>query len=162
MRQYMVEILRISSFLMVFFYRRFLPLDVFIYAFGAENDASSSNLPIPLFKPKGLSQILHLRQPLLFFALNYISARRSFTRSGSGGFVPDVRQAALPKATAIRRQSSAVLPSANPHKNPAMELSPAPIVDTASILGAFIAYTTPPVQRIAPFAPREIITFSIP
>ena len=47
MRQYMVEILRISSFLMVFFYRRFLPLDVFIYAFGAENDASSSNLPIP-------------------------------------------------------------------------------------------------------------------
>jgi hypothetical protein len=51
----MVEILRISSFLMVFFYRRFLPLDVFIYAFGAENDASSSNLPIPLFKPNGLS-----------------------------------------------------------------------------------------------------------
>ena len=47
MRQYMVEILRISSFLMVFFYRRFLPLDVFIYAFGAENAASSSNLPIP-------------------------------------------------------------------------------------------------------------------
>ena len=29
---------------MVFFYRRFLPLDVFIYAFGAENAASSSNL----------------------------------------------------------------------------------------------------------------------
>ena len=65
MRQYMVEILRISSSLMVFFYRRFLPLDVFIYAFGAENDASSSNLSIPLFKLKGLSQILHLRQPLL-------------------------------------------------------------------------------------------------
>ena len=61
----MVEILRISSFLMVFFYRRFLPLDVFIYAFGAENDASSSNLPIPLFKPNGLSQILHLRKPIL-------------------------------------------------------------------------------------------------
>ena len=40
MRQYMVEILRISSFFMVFFYRRFLPLDVFIYAFGAENDVS--------------------------------------------------------------------------------------------------------------------------
>ena len=35
---------------MVFFYRRFLPLDVFIYAFGAENDASSSNLPIPFIK----------------------------------------------------------------------------------------------------------------
>ena len=50
MRQAEVEILRISSFLMVFFYRRFLPLDVFIYAFGAENDASSSNLPIPLIK----------------------------------------------------------------------------------------------------------------
>ena len=64
MRRYKVEILRISSFLMVFFYRRFLPLDVFIYAFGAENDASSSNLPIPLFKPNGLSQNLHLRQPL--------------------------------------------------------------------------------------------------
>ena len=65
MRQYMVEILRISSFLMVFFYRRFLPLDVFIYAFGAENDASSSGSAYPpLFKPKGLSQILHLRQPL--------------------------------------------------------------------------------------------------
>ena len=48
MRQAEVEILRISSFLMVFFYRRFLPLDVFIYAFGAENDASSSNLPTPL------------------------------------------------------------------------------------------------------------------
>ena len=59
----MVEILRISSLLTVFFYRRFLPLDVFIYAFGAENDASSSNLPIPLFKAKGLPQILHLRQP---------------------------------------------------------------------------------------------------
>ena len=66
MRQYMVEILRISSFLMVFFYRRFLPLDVFIYAFGAENDASSANLPIPLLKPKRLSQILHLRQSHLF------------------------------------------------------------------------------------------------
>ena len=66
MRQYMVEILRISSSLMVFFYRRFLPLDVFIYAFGAENDASSSNLSIPLFKLKGLSQILHLRQPLFY------------------------------------------------------------------------------------------------
>jgi hypothetical protein len=37
---------------MVFFYRRFLPLDVYKYAFGAENDASSSNLPIPLLKPK--------------------------------------------------------------------------------------------------------------
>ena len=37
---------------MVFFYRRFLPLDVYKYAFGAENDASYSNLPIPLVKPK--------------------------------------------------------------------------------------------------------------
>ena len=37
---------------MVFFYRRFLPLDVYKYAFGVENDASSSNLPIPLVKPK--------------------------------------------------------------------------------------------------------------
>ena len=37
---------------MVFFYRRFLPLDVYKYAFGAENDASFSNLPIPLVKPK--------------------------------------------------------------------------------------------------------------
>ena len=37
---------------MVFFYRRFLPLDVFIYAFGAENDASSSNLPIPFIENK--------------------------------------------------------------------------------------------------------------
>ena len=64
----MVEILRISSFLTVFFYRRFLPLDVGNYAFGAENDASSSNLPIPLFKPKGLSHILHLRQPLLLYS----------------------------------------------------------------------------------------------
>ena len=36
---------------MVFFYRRFLPFDVYKYAFGAENDASSSNLPIPLVKP---------------------------------------------------------------------------------------------------------------
>ena len=67
MRQYMVEILRISSFLMVFFYRRFLPLDVFIYAFGAENGASYSNLPIPFVKLKRLSQILHLRQPLFLF-----------------------------------------------------------------------------------------------
>ena len=58
MRQYMVEILRISSFLMVFFYRRFLPLDVFIYAFGAENDASSANLPIPLLKLEGLSHLV--------------------------------------------------------------------------------------------------------
>mgnify|MGYP006976659766 CR=1 FL=1 len=63
MRQYMVEILRISSFLMVFFYRRFLPLDVFIYAFGAENDASSSNLTIPLHIKKGAVSNLHLRQP---------------------------------------------------------------------------------------------------
>ena len=37
---------------MVFFYRRFLPLDVFIYAFGAENDASSSNLPSPFVKKR--------------------------------------------------------------------------------------------------------------
>ena len=65
MRQSKVEILRISSFLMVFFYRRFLPLDVYIYAFGAENDASSSNLPSPSIKLKRLSQILHLRQPLI-------------------------------------------------------------------------------------------------
>ena len=46
MRQAEVEILRISSFLMVFFYRRFLPLDVFLYAFGADNDDSVLNLPI--------------------------------------------------------------------------------------------------------------------
>ena len=52
MRQYKVEIILISLILMVFFYRRFLPLDVYKYAFGAENDASSSNLPIPLVKPK--------------------------------------------------------------------------------------------------------------
>ena len=58
MRQYMVEILRISSFLMVFFYRRFLPLDVFIYAFGAENGASSSNLPIPFVKLRRMLRIL--------------------------------------------------------------------------------------------------------
>ena len=37
---------------MVFFYRRFLPLDVCIYAFGAENVASSSNLTIPFIKQK--------------------------------------------------------------------------------------------------------------
>ena len=43
---------------MVFFYRRFLPLDVFIYAFGAENDASSSNLPIPFTEIKGLSHLV--------------------------------------------------------------------------------------------------------
>ena len=49
---------------MVFFYRRFLPLDVFIYAFGAENAASSSNLPIPFVKTTRLPQILNLRQPL--------------------------------------------------------------------------------------------------
>ena len=52
MRQYKVEIILISLILMVFFYRRFLPLDVYKYAFGAENDASYSNLPIPLVKPK--------------------------------------------------------------------------------------------------------------
>ena len=63
----MVEILRISSFLMVFFYRRFLPLDVFIYAFGAENAASSSNLPIPFVKIMGLPQMQNLRQPLFSF-----------------------------------------------------------------------------------------------
>ena len=45
-------------FLMVFFYRRFLPLDVFIYAFGAENDASSSNLPIPFTEIKRLSHLV--------------------------------------------------------------------------------------------------------
>ena len=54
---------------MVFFYRRFLPLDVFIYAFGAENGASSSNLPIPFIKLKRLSQIWHLRQPLSLYRL---------------------------------------------------------------------------------------------
>ena len=43
----MVEILADFFVLMVFFYRRFLPLGVCIYAFGAENDDSSSNLPIP-------------------------------------------------------------------------------------------------------------------
>ena len=76
MRQYMVEILRISSFFMVFFYRRFLPLDVFIYAFGAENDASSSNLPIPFVKAKRLSQILHLRQPLFIKQCYYFLINR--------------------------------------------------------------------------------------
>ena len=57
MRQYMVEILRISSFLMVFFYRRFLPLDVFIYAFGAENDASSSGSAYPFVQTEGAVSI---------------------------------------------------------------------------------------------------------
>ena len=47
---------------MVFFYRRFLPLDVFIYAFGAENDASSSNLPSPFTELRGCLK-LYLRQP---------------------------------------------------------------------------------------------------
>ena len=74
MRRYKVEILRISSFVTVFFYRRFLPLDVFIYAFGAENDASSSNLPIPLFKPNGLPQMQNLRQPIqLVHSSSFIS-----------------------------------------------------------------------------------------
>ena len=69
MRRFIDEILRISSFLKVFFYRRFLPLDVCIYAFGAENDASSSNLPIPFIKLKRLSQNLHLRQPHFLFII---------------------------------------------------------------------------------------------
>ena len=43
----MVEILADFFVLMVFFYRRFLPLDVCLYACGAENDDSSSDLPIP-------------------------------------------------------------------------------------------------------------------
>ena len=47
MSQYKVEILRISSFFMVFFYRRFLPLVVCKYAFGSENATSSANLPSP-------------------------------------------------------------------------------------------------------------------
>ena len=64
MRQYKVEILWISSFLMVFFYRRFLPLDVYKYAFGAENDASSSNLPIPLTYER-VAQVLQLELPSL-------------------------------------------------------------------------------------------------
>ena len=37
---------------MVFFYRRFLPLDVCIYAFGAENVASSGDLTIPFIKQR--------------------------------------------------------------------------------------------------------------
>ena len=53
MRQYIVEILRISSFLTVFFYRRFFPLDVGCYAFGAENDASSSGSAYPLVQTEG-------------------------------------------------------------------------------------------------------------
>ena len=61
----MVEILADFFVLMVFFYRRFLPLDVCIYAFGAESDDSSSNLPIPL-KLKGLPQALLLRQSLFY------------------------------------------------------------------------------------------------
>ena len=47
LKQYKVEILRISSFFMVFFYRRFLPLVVCKYAFGSENATSSANLPSP-------------------------------------------------------------------------------------------------------------------
>ena len=73
---------------MVFFYRRFLPLDVYKYAFWAQNDAfltevrsphgsgvintihyrSAASLPqiclSPLSNLKRLSQILNLRQPL--------------------------------------------------------------------------------------------------
>ena len=64
----MVEILRISSFFMVFFYRRLLARRMLIRLTLA-NDASSSNLPIPFIKQKRLSQILHLRQPL-FIILN--------------------------------------------------------------------------------------------
>ena len=62
MRQYKVEILRISSILMVFFYRRLLARRIYIRLTLA-NDASSSNLPIPLIKQKRLSQNLHSRQP---------------------------------------------------------------------------------------------------
>ena len=53
----MVEILADFFVLAVFFYRRFLPLDVCIYAFGAENDDSSSNLPIPIVKQICLSPL---------------------------------------------------------------------------------------------------------
>ena len=40
---------------MVFFCRRFLPLDVFIYASGAEIDAFYSNSAILFVNVKGLS-----------------------------------------------------------------------------------------------------------
>ena len=44
---------------------------VVIYAFGAENAASSSNLPIPFVKITRQSQILHLRLPRFIFFLDF-------------------------------------------------------------------------------------------
>ena len=66
----MVKILRISSFLMVFFYRRFLPLDVFIYAFGAENGASSSGSAYPFVQTEGaVSNFAFETAPLCGYAI---------------------------------------------------------------------------------------------
>ena len=52
---------------MVFFYRRFRPLDVYVYAFGTKNDASSSNLPIPFITFVEVSQILAFETSLFLF-----------------------------------------------------------------------------------------------
>ena len=54
-----------------------------------------------------------------------------------GGRVPSVRHAALPNATARRSANSKHSPSATADTKPAIELSPAPIVDLGAIFGAF-------------------------
>ena len=53
----------------------------------------------------------------------------------SGGFVPSSRQAAVPVATPYFTQSSTFHPFVYAVTKPAMVLSPAPIVETTSILG---------------------------
>ena len=53
-----------------------------------------------------------------------------------GGRVPDTRQAALPSATARRRQARESSPKESPIRNPATAESPAPMVERGEIVGA--------------------------
>ena len=77
MRQYMVEILRISSFLMVFFYRRFLPSfpssrRIYIRIRGVKRRFFLKSA-YPFVQTEGAVSNLHLRQPLVIYCLHFNS-----------------------------------------------------------------------------------------
>ena len=66
--------------------------------------------------------------------MHFILESMSDMFSADGGFVPSVRQAALPYATARQSFSYDISPFVSAARKPAIELSPAPIVEIASPL----------------------------
>lgn len=95
-------------------------------------------MTIKYFAEKNEFFIVKVEKTIFYIFYNRITEISLFNlaiSSARGGFVPSVRQAAVPHETAFKRHSEKLFPLAKANRNPAILLSPAPIVERASIFG---------------------------